>query len=96
MFDLRNYFYPESQDPLTIRVEQHTISYNVSLSLLLQLSGASSVMEVLEGVAGVEGVTHQHMTQAVATLHHLLKLCSFVGLADHYEDYRNNQIEFNQ
>ena len=53
-------------------------------------------MEVLEGVAGVEGVTPQHMTQAVATLHHLLKLCSFVGLADHYVDYRNNQIEFNQ
>eukprot|EP00090_Calanus_glacialis_P011596 TRINITY_DN19974_c0_g1_i1.p1 TRINITY_DN19974_c0_g1~~TRINITY_DN19974_c0_g1_i1.p1 ORF type:complete len:964 (-),score=236.03 TRINITY_DN19974_c0_g1_i1:108-2897(-) len=79
LFDLRNYFYPESEDPQVI-----------------QLSHAGCVLEVLEIVTKLEQFKHQHITQAVATLHHLQKLSGFVGQADHYEDYRQNRVIFNE
>jgi len=78
LFDLRNYFYPESDDPTVI-----------------QLSNAGCVMEVLEVVTSLDSPSHEHITQSIATLHHLLKLSGFVGKADYYEDYRNNVVEFN-
>jgi len=78
LFDLRNYFYPESDDPV-----------------IIQLSHAGCVIEVLECITQMEEIKHQHITQAVATLHHLRKLSGFVGQANHYEDYRSNQFEFN-
>ena len=79
LFDLRNYFYPDSED-----------------ATVIQLSNAGCVLEVLEVVTGLAAPGHQHLTQAVATLHHLLKLSGFVGQADHYEDYRSNAAEFNR
>ena len=78
LFDLRNYFYPESEDPS-----------------IVHLSNAGCVLEVLDHVTKMSDPQPQHMTQAVATLHHLFKLSGFVGQADHYEDYRNNAMEFN-
>ena len=78
LFDLRNYFYPESEDPS-----------------IVQLSNAGCVLEVLDHVTKMSEPQHTHITQAVATLHHLFKLSGFVGQADHYEDYRNNAMEFN-
>ena len=78
LFDLRNYFYPESDDPS-----------------IVQLSNAGCVLEVLDHVTNMTDPQHSHITQAVATLHHLFKLSGFVGQADHYWDYRNNAQEFN-
>ena len=78
LFDLRNYFYPDSEDPS-----------------IIQLATAGCVLEVLEHVTKMAAPENTHITQAVATLHHLYKLTGFVGQADHYEDYRNNALEFN-
>ena len=46
LFDLRNYFYPESDDPIVI-----------------QLSNAGCVMEVLEVVTSLDNPSHEHITQ---------------------------------
>lgn len=79
LFDLRNYFYPESDDPL-----------------IMQLSHAGCVVEVLEAVTNLETFRHQYITQAVATIHHLQKLIGYVGKADHHQDFRNNREIFNE
>jgi len=79
LFDLRNYFYPESEDPV---VEQ--------------LSSAGSVAEVLETLAEQEKVETQHLTQAVATIHHLQKLANHLGQANHDDEYRNVVVQFNE
>ena len=49
--DLRNYFYPESDDPIVI-----------------QLSNASSVMDVLEVVTSLDNPSHEHITQVMPEL----------------------------
>ena len=46
LFDLRNYFYPESDDPV-----------------IIQLSHAGCVIEVLECITQMEEIKHQHITQ---------------------------------
>ena len=78
LFDLRNYFYPDSEDPS-----------------IICLSNAGCVQEVLDHVTKMTSPEHTHITQAVATLHHLFKLSGFVGQADHYDHYRSNALEFN-
>ena len=66
LYDLRNYFHPESEDPI-----------------IDKLSNANSVIEVLDVVARqVVKVDHQHLTQAVATIHHLQKLGSQIHKAN--------------
>jgi len=79
LFDLRNYFYPESDDPL-----------------IIQLSHAGCVVEVMELVTHLEEFKHQYITQAVATLHHLQKLVGYVGRTDHHQDFNNNRKMFNE
>ena len=51
LFDLRNYFYPESDDPIVI-----------------QLSNAGCVMEVLEVVTSLDNPSHEHITQVMPEL----------------------------
>jgi len=79
LFDLRNYFYPESEDPV-----------------IEQLSSAGCVAEVLETLSDQEQVETQHITQAVATIHHLQKLAHHVGQANHDDEYRNVVVQFNE
>jgi len=79
LFDLRNYFYPESDDPL-----------------IIQLSHAGCVVEVLDYVSNLEEFKHEYITQAVATIHHLQKLIGYIGKTDHIQDFRVNREIFNQ
>ena len=63
--------------------------------VIAQLATADSVAEVLEVVAGVEEVSTRHLTQAVATIHHLQKLAHHLAKADHDDEYRELVVTFN-
>ena len=80
LFDLRNYFFPESDDPN-----------------IFKLSNAGCVLEVLECFANLKDYNHMHITQSVATLHHLQKLTGYLNLnAEQNEHYRNVRKMFNR
>jgi hypothetical protein len=76
-FDLRNFLYPDSQDP-------H----------IQALSAASSVAEVFQIFEQIQDLEPCHVTQSLATLHSLQKMCTNVP-HDFQNQVHEKVIEYN-
>jgi len=63
---------------------------------ILALASAASVQTVLDIISDLNEPTIEQLTQAVATLEHLQKLCNFIDGANYGDEYRGNFRKFNE
>lgn len=63
---------------------------------ILALASAGSVQTILDIIADLDAPSVEHLSQAVATLEHLQKLCNLIDGANYGDEYRGNFRKFNE